>query len=46
MPITMSPHLIGKHPQHDNFFVSSVEHWQMQQQHMSGSSSFSSSSSG
>jgi hypothetical protein len=35
IPVVTIPHLIGKHPQHERSLVSSLEHWQMQQQQTS-----------
>ena len=37
MPIATIPHLIGKQPKHERLTVSSLEQWQMQQQHISPS---------
>lgn len=33
IPIVTAPHLIGKHPQHDDSLVNSLAHTQSQQQH-------------
>jgi len=35
IPVETIPHLIGKHPKHERFTVSGLEHEQMQQQQTS-----------
>jgi len=37
IPMATAPHLIGKHPQHDDSLVNSLEQTQSQQQHGSKS---------